>query len=103
MIDDDHTAHELEYTYDAEIPVSIAIVQAIAALRNVDPVANPVGLGFTLYDHVDPTALEAIVGDGTGSGDVVITLEIDDYLVRVEDTGRLVVDYSNVDLEPDEC
>lgn len=99
---DDHTECELEHTYDEETPVSVAIVQAIAALENVDPVANPVDLGFTLYDYVDPSALEAVVGDGTGNGAVLVTFEIDDYQVRVEDTGRLVVDYSNADVGPDE-
>ena len=98
---DDLTACEIEHTYDAETPVSVAIVQAIAALENVDPVASPGNLGFTLYDHVDPTALDAVVGDGTGSGDVVVTFDVADYLVRVEDTGRLVVDYSSADVGSD--
>ena len=99
---DDRSACEIEHAYDAETPATIAIVRAICALENVDPMASPTDLGFTLYDHVDPSALEAVVGDGTGTGEVVITFEIDDYRIRVEDTGRLFVDYSNTDAGPNE-
>lgn len=99
---DGRSGCEIEHTYDAETPVSVAIVQAICALENVDPMTAGTDLGFTLFDHVDPAALEAIVGDGTGTGDVVVTFEIDHYRIRVEDTGQLFVDYSHADPDPDE-
>lgn len=84
----------VEHRYDSDTPASIAIVRAIAVIENVDPMDSPTDLGITLYDHVDPTALDRLVseGDGTGAVTVDLTLQNDHrYAVRVRET-RLIVE-----------
>lgn len=85
----------VECPYDDDTPPSIAIVRAIAVIEDVDPIDSPKTLGITLYDHVDPEALDRLV-TATGSGDgvtVELTLRNDHrYAVRIRDTGRVVVE-----------
>lgn len=84
----------VEYEYDGDTPASIAIVESICALENIDPMEMPADGGFVLHDSIDPTALDSILGDGTGDGDTVISFEIETentYLVAVSDDGRIIV------------
>ncbi|WP_247001071.1 HalOD1 output domain-containing protein [Halosolutus gelatinilyticus] len=37
--------------------------------------------GATLYDHIDPEALDALVA---GEGHVILSFPIDDYRVRID-------------------
>uniref|UniRef100_A0A8A2VBY7 Halobacterial output domain-containing protein n=2 Tax=Haloterrigena alkaliphila TaxID=2816475 RepID=A0A8A2VBY7_9EURY len=95
--DDPDAPVRVEHRFDGETPPSIAIVQAIAAIENVDPIASPSDLGITLYDHVDPTALDQIVTGRNGSTSVTIDLTIHndhEYAVRVQNSGRLIVERS---------
>lgn len=90
----DGPPHTVEYEYDGETPASIAIVHAICVLKDVDPIHAPTELGFVLHDHIDPEALDTILADGTGDGDLVISFEIsngDTYSVEVADDGRITV------------
>lgn len=80
----------VEHSYDAETPASAAVIQAVCALENVDPTA-PTGVGFVLYDHVDPDALDTLLATGEGSGETVVEFELEGYAVRIEDTGRITV------------
>lgn len=59
---------------------SIAIADAIALLEDLEPVELPDGLGFTLYEYVDPEALDSLVTDSDGVG---VSLELVGYSVRV--------------------
>ncbi|MCU4925520.1 hypothetical protein OB905_05895 [Halobacteria archaeon AArc-dxtr1] len=84
----------IEHEYDAETPASIAVVQAICALEDVDPVEMTRELGITLYEQIDPEALDAMLADGTGTGEVVISFALvnsETYRVQVADTGTVVV------------
>ena len=84
----------VEHRYDSDTPASIAIVRAIAVLENVDPMDSPTDLGITLYDHVDPTALDRLVSEGDRTGAVTVDLTIHNdhrYAVRVRET-RLTVE-----------
>ena len=93
--DDSDAPLRVEHRFDGETPPSIAIVRAIAAIENVDPIASPSDLEITLYDHVDPTALDQIVTGRNGTTSVTIDLTIHndhEYAVRVRDSGRLVVE-----------
>ncbi|MFC4544532.1 HalOD1 output domain-containing protein [Halosolutus amylolyticus] len=86
--------HVCTYEYDAETPASIAVIHAICALTDVDPIDAPTELGFVLYEHVDPNALDTLLADGTGDGDVVVSFEVTNgytYAVDVADDGRVVV------------
>jgi len=60
---------------------SLAVVEAIADLADVDPADLPEE-GVVLYDHVDPDALNALVA-GRPDADVDVSLTVADYDVRV--------------------
>ncbi|TKX56897.1 hypothetical protein EXE43_06770 [Halorubrum sp. SS5] len=60
---------------------SLAVVEAIAELADVDPTELPEE-GVVLYDHVDPDALNALVA-GRSDGDVDVSLTVAGYDVRV--------------------
>lgn len=84
----------IEHRYDGETPPSIAIVRAIAVIENVDPTNAPTDLGLTLYDHVDPTALDRLVAEAPESSAVTVDLTIHAdhyYCVRIRGT-RLIVE-----------
>lgn len=84
----------IAYEYDAETPASIAVIHAICALTDVDPIDAPTELGFVLHDHVDPNALDTLLADGTGDGDVVLSFEVSNghtYAVEIVDDGRILV------------
>lgn len=86
----------VEYEYGAETPASIAVVEGICALEDIDPMEMPADGGFVLHDAIDPTALDSVLGDGTGDGDTVVSFEIqteNTYLVAVSDDGRIIVQY----------
>ncbi|WP_339102651.1 HalOD1 output domain-containing protein [Haloterrigena salinisoli] len=76
----------LEYAPDDETPTSIAVVRTIAALENVDPTA----LEFTLYDYIDPIALDRLIAH-TGDGSTEVRFTIHGYRVSVRETGEIVV------------
>lgn len=92
-------SYTLEHEYDTKTPPSIAIVQAICALENIDPMTLPTEEGFILRDHIDPSALDALLGDSPGNGDTVVSFEIvheNTYAVDVSDDGHIVVRYGHV-------
>ncbi|MCU4743402.1 HalOD1 output domain-containing protein [Natronoglomus mannanivorans] len=85
----DHT--RIEHTYDESTPASTAIVRAVAAAENVDPVDCPTDLEFTLYDHVDPEALDTLVAGRHGRGPLTVEFDVNRYHVEVDDTGRISI------------
>ncbi|GAB7021010.1 hypothetical protein JCM18750_38720 [Halostagnicola bangensis] len=77
-------AHELLFrrTYDWSATVaSMATLTALGTLEEVDPVELSDVLGTTLYDHVDPEALDTLVA---GEKRVNLSFLIDDYRVRID-------------------
>ncbi|MDS0474839.1 HalOD1 output domain-containing protein [Natrinema sp. 1APR25-10V2] len=88
--------HAVEYEYDTETPPSLAVVQAICVLEDIDPMEMPTEAGFVLHDHIDPSALDTILANSTGDGNTVISFEVaieNTYTVEVRDTGRLILHY----------
>lgn len=71
---------ESQYDWSSTLP-SLAIIEAIASIENVKPFALADELDTTLYDHVDPEALNAVV---KSNYEVRITFSIDDYRVEIE-------------------
>ena len=93
--DEDDTSIRIEHQYDGDTPPSIAIVQAIATIEDVDPMDSPTDLGITLYDHVDPTALDQLVTGNSGDSAVTVDLTVHNdyqYDVRVHDSGHLIIE-----------
>lgn len=69
-------------TYDwSATAASMATLTALGTLEEVDPVELSDVFGTTLYDHVDPEALDALVA---GEGHVTLSFLIDDYRVRID-------------------
>lgn len=80
-----------ERRHDEATPASIAVVYAIAAALDTDPIECSTEHGFTLYDHVDPEALDTLLTDDRSDGTVTVELSLDEHLLRVTDTGRVRV------------
>ncbi|WP_137288809.1 HalOD1 output domain-containing protein [Natronorubrum halophilum] len=69
-------------TYDwSATAASTATITALATLEEVDPVELSDVLDITLYDHVDPEALDTLVA---GEERVDLSFLIDDYRVRID-------------------
>lgn len=82
---------QVQEVYDwTMVTPSSAIVEAIAALEDVDPVALATEEGMALYEYVDPEALDALVA-GQQPADLALTLAIDGYIARI-DGPELVVE-----------
>lgn len=81
----------VERSHDETTPASIASIYAISAALDTDPITCSIDHGFTLYDHVDPEALDSLVTDDRSEGTVTVELSLNEYLVRVTDTGRVRV------------
>ncbi|MFD1565435.1 HalOD1 output domain-containing protein [Haloarchaeobius amylolyticus] len=83
----------VEYRYD-DTPPSIAIVRAIAALEDVDPMESSADLGIVLYDQIDPEALDNFVAATTDRATVSVDLVLRNdrqYTVQIRDTGWICV------------
>ncbi|WP_226041835.1 HalOD1 output domain-containing protein [Natrinema sp. DC36] len=80
-----------ERTYDEGTPPSIAAVYAISAALDTDPIDCTTELGFTLYDHVDPEALDRLVTRTERAGDVTVELSLGEYLLRITNSGHVRV------------
>ncbi|MFC6719419.1 HalOD1 output domain-containing protein [Natrialbaceae archaeon GCM10025810] len=83
----------IERSYGATTPPSLAIVQTIAVMEDVDPM-DAREFGLRLYDHVDPEALDRLLEDPDGSASVSLDLSVENrsrYAVQLHENGRLVV------------
>lgn len=73
---------------------SVAIIEAIASVENIGPVALATDEETTLNEYVDPDALDTLVTDQRANG-VAITVTIDDYTVLI--AGReLIVERTRI-------
>ncbi|WMT07994.1 hypothetical protein NP511_21840 [Natrinema thermotolerans] len=69
-----------QYDWSNTAP-SQAIVEAIAAIENVDPIALSVEKGWTLHDTVDPEALDTLLNEGSL---VSVSFTIGSYKIQIE-------------------
>lgn len=82
MESDNVPGESIHGRYDwSRTPPSYAVVDAVAALENVEPTDPSTSLGVTLFEHVDPEALDAIV---EGGDDVALSFAMGDYAVRID-------------------
>jgi hypothetical protein len=70
-------------------PPSIAIVSAIAAIENVDPMDLPATSDVTLYTHVNPDALDTIAADERRA---IVSFPVGDYLIRIDGSELTIAD-----------
>lgn len=70
-----------------ETTPSTAVIDAIAAIENVESVDLPLVLDTTLFDHIDPDALDTLVNDDE---DVLISFSVDEYAVRIDGCELLI-------------
>lgn len=76
-----------ERPHDERTPASIAAVYALAAALDTDPISCSTEFGYTLYDYVDPEALDALFAGDRSEGTVTVELSLDEYLLRITDAG----------------
>ncbi|MFC7230809.1 HalOD1 output domain-containing protein [Saliphagus sp. GCM10025308] len=90
----DSTTIHLRRTYDwlATAP-SIAAIEALAHLENVDPTELTTIFEATLHDYVDPEALDTLVRDGK-LGSATVTVTIDRYQLLFEGNELVVFEVS---------
>ncbi|MCU4744317.1 hypothetical protein OB955_18205 [Halobacteria archaeon AArc-m2/3/4] len=67
------------YTWSSTTP-TVAIANAIAGIENVDSTALSTTLETTLYDQVNPEALDVLITDGEH---IAISFVVDDYRVEI--------------------
>ncbi|MGQ3413332.1 HalOD1 output domain-containing protein [Natrinema sp. LN54] len=77
----------VERSHDETTPASIAVVYAISAALDTDPIECTTEHGFTLYDHVDPEALDALMDENRQDAGVTVELSLNEHLLRVSDRG----------------
>jgi len=77
----------IEYALDDDRSTSVSIVEAIAASEGV----SPADLQFTLYEYVNPDALDALCDCHRSAGNFEIELTIDRYRVRIDSGDRFFV------------
>lgn len=80
------TIRSSRYREIGDRPPSLAAVEAVASLRDVDPTE----MVDSLYDYVDPDALDTLIADSTG-GPVSVEFQMGDQVVGLWNDGRLAV------------
>lgn len=77
----DSDSPDTPFEYKSEQPPSIAVVNALAELEEVDPT----DLDYTLYDHIHPEALDTLIQ----SGPVAVTFTVNQYTVHITESGTI--------------
>lgn len=80
-----------EREFDEESNIALAIIEAVASIENTTPAKLREELGVALYDTIDPTALAAIVGDGSGAGERHVEFPFATYRIRITDGGKILI------------
>ncbi|WP_139169296.1 HalOD1 output domain-containing protein [Natronobacterium texcoconense] len=75
-----------QYDWSTAEP-SIAIVEAIATLENIDPLDVSMSLDCTLFDHINPDALDTLITDDKP---ISISFALDEYSIRMDEDGLVV-------------
>ncbi|WP_247730257.1 HalOD1 output domain-containing protein [Halovivax limisalsi] len=82
-MDHDDTVGAVSHNrYDWSVtPPSFAIIEAISAVENTEPVRLARALDTTLFDHVDPEALDTLV---SGTERVALSFVMGEYAVEID-------------------
>jgi len=81
----------VQNTFDKETPASVAVIETICTIEDIDPAESASELDSILYDHVDPIALDKMVSSDTSSGTIRINFEFEAYEICVTNNGRIFV------------
>lgn len=73
-----------QYDWSTSRP-SIAVINAIAALENVDPT----DLSVILHNHIDPEALDALVATDSH---ITISFTLNEYRVKIDGDKLVITD-----------
>ena len=86
---DGGSVHETQYDAESDRALSTAVVEAVAAAADTDPIDAE----FTLYDNVEPDALDSLVDHALRRGRDGIRLEfpIAGYRVVITGDGAITV------------
>ena len=92
----DQTVCVLQSDWTAFENPSVAVVRAVAAVTNSDPVELS-----TLYDSIDPFALDALMGAvvDEAATDASVTFPYEGFTVDVQGDGTLTVSVDSTDAE----
>ena len=90
----DETYHT-QQAWDDDRPPSIAVVETMAKVRG----AEPTELDITLYELVDPDALDSLFL-GRDVGNLEVRLQVDRHLVTIGGDGSIQVEADWVGEEP---
>lgn len=88
--------HTFETEY-AQRPPSIALVESIAAIEGVPPT----DVDFSLYESIDPDALDTLFADPedekemADDGEILAEFRVDGYMVQVWNNGKITVKPTN--------
>lgn len=69
---------------------SQAVIEAIATAEETTPGALARETGTTLYDYIDPEALDSLV-DSDRDGSVEISFDVDHLHITIARSGQLVI------------
>lgn len=75
------------YTWSNTTP-TVAVVNAIAGIEGVDPTDLSTALGTTLYEQIDPEALDALVIAGRHPE---IAFTVADYRVEIDENNVSII------------
>lgn len=73
---------EFHNTYDWSVTApSVAAINALATVKNVDPIELATEFDTRLYECIDPEALDAIIGNGR-PGSISVSFILENYQLR---------------------
>lgn len=82
------TSNRVTRRIDSDEPASTSVVEAVATAKGVDPV----DLEDCLYDYIDPSALDTLIGAGDRPDpDLCLSFTMADCYVTLDGRGLLVV------------
>jgi len=80
MSGDSTKVFENKYDWSNTAP-SFAVIDAIATIENLEPTNLSVAFDTTLFDHIDPEALDTLITDGS---EIAISFSYGDYGVQID-------------------
>jgi len=89
MTDSSTRVFETEYDWSNTAP-SVAVINTIATIENVEPTKLSVAFDTTLFDHIEPEALDALITEGNK---ITISFSYGNYRIQInENTLRVSID-----------